>query len=73
MVCLSVICYVTELHAYDFVIKDFVIKKGVLFVPDPVHVCVYVCMTGSVSLVRDLFSMKASAKHNLPGQRLKRN
>ena len=21
-------CYVTELHAYDFVIKDFVIKKG---------------------------------------------
>ena len=37
MVCLSVICYVTELHAYDFVIKDFVIKKGVLFVPDPLH------------------------------------
>ena len=33
MVCLSVIyCYVTELHAYDLVIKDFVI----LFVPDPV-------------------------------------
>ena len=35
MVCLSVICYVTESHAYDFVIKDFVIKKGALFVPDP--------------------------------------
>ena len=29
--------YVTELHAYDFVIEDFVIKKGQLFVPDPVH------------------------------------
>ena len=28
MVCLSVICYVTELHAYDFVIKDFVIIEG---------------------------------------------
>ena len=24
-------CYVTELHAYDFVIKDFVIKKGYYF------------------------------------------
>ena len=24
-----VIVYVTELHAYDFVIKDFVIKRGV--------------------------------------------
>ena len=24
---------VTESHAYDFVIKEFVIKKGVLFVP----------------------------------------
>ena len=30
MVCLSVICYVTELHAYDFVIKDFVIKRGII-------------------------------------------
>ena len=30
--------YVTELHAYDFVMKDvYVIKKGVLFVPDPVY------------------------------------
>ena len=23
-------CYVTELHAYDFVIKDFVIKRGII-------------------------------------------
>ena len=23
---------VTELHAYDFVIKDFVIKRGIIFV-----------------------------------------
>ena len=23
--------YVTELHAYDFVIKKFVIKRGVIF------------------------------------------
>ena len=38
MVCLSGYCYVTELHAYAFVIKDFVIKKGVLFVPDLVLV-----------------------------------
>ena len=30
--------YVTELHAYDFIIKGFVIKKGgALFVPDPVY------------------------------------
>ena len=28
-------CYVTEFHAYDFVIKDFIIKKGALLVPDP--------------------------------------
>ena len=28
MMSLSVIFYVTELHAYNFVIKDFVIKKG---------------------------------------------
>ena len=27
LVCLSV-CYVTESHAYDFVIKDFMIKEG---------------------------------------------
>ena len=27
---------VTELHAYDFVIKDIVRKQGALFVPDPV-------------------------------------
>ena len=30
MACLSVILYVTELHAYDLVIKDFVIKMGVI-------------------------------------------
>ena len=31
-------CYVTELHASDCVIKDFVVKKkGALFVPDPVY------------------------------------
>ena len=31
-------CYivVTELHAYDFVIKDFCNKRGALFVLDPV-------------------------------------
>ena len=29
-------CDITELYACDFVIKDFVIKKGVLFAPDPV-------------------------------------
>ena len=28
---------VTEFHAFDFVIKYFVIKKGVLLVPDPVY------------------------------------
>ena len=27
---------VTELHAYDFVIKDFCNKRGALFVLDPV-------------------------------------
>ena len=30
-------CSVIELHAYDFIIKDFVITEGVLFVPDPVY------------------------------------
>ena len=29
-------CYVTKIYAYDFIIKDSVIKKGGLFVPDPV-------------------------------------
>ena len=28
---------VKELHAYDFVVKEFVILKGALFVPDPVY------------------------------------
>ena len=29
---------ITELHAYGFVIKDFVIKgAGALFVPDPIY------------------------------------
>ena len=28
---------VIKLHGYDFVIKDFVIKRGVLFVPDPIE------------------------------------
>ena len=31
MVCLSVMLLCRELHAYDFVIKDFVIKKNKLF------------------------------------------
>ena len=30
-------CYVTGLHAYDFVIKDFVIKKQALFVLYPIR------------------------------------
>ena len=40
MVCLSVIliCY-REIHAYDFVIKDFIIK-GMLLVPDPVYISI---------------------------------
>ena len=29
--------YVTELHAYDFVIKDFVIKRGRYLCLTPVH------------------------------------
>ena len=29
-------CFIIELHAYDFVMKDFVIKMGALFVPGPV-------------------------------------
>ena len=30
MVCLSVVFYVTELHAYDFAVKDFVMKGGAI-------------------------------------------
>ena len=37
MAWLSMILLCTEWHAYDFVIKYFVIKKEVLFVLDPVH------------------------------------
>ena len=52
MVCLSVILFVTELHAYDFVIQDFVIKKGsylcwslyIILVVYMLYVCVYVCV-----------------------------
>ena len=36
MVVLECDSYVTELHACDIIIKDFVIKKGELFMPDPV-------------------------------------
>ena len=38
MVCLSVILLHYRLHSYAFVIKDFVTKKGLLFVLDPVCV-----------------------------------
>ena len=50
---------VTELHAYGFVIKDFVIKKGALFVPDPV------CQT-----FRVLCGCKCLGKANLRGELL---
>ena len=39
MVCLSVTLFVTELHAHDFVIKDFVIKKGGVFCVGPCCIC----------------------------------
>ena len=29
---------VTEWHAYDFVIKDFYVIKGALFVPNPIYI-----------------------------------
>ena len=32
MVCLSVMLLCCRLHAYDFVIKDFVIKRGIILV-----------------------------------------
>ena len=28
--CLSVYCYATELHAFDFLIKDFVVKRDII-------------------------------------------
>ena len=39
MVCLSVILLFMESQAYYSVIKDLVMKKGALFVPDPVFRC----------------------------------
>ena len=40
-------CYVTELHAYDFVIKDVAIKNRALFVPDSVYTIRYCPLGGN--------------------------
>ena len=33
-------CYITELHAYDFVIKDFVIKSDIICARPHVYVSI---------------------------------
>ena len=45
-----IVILLLQIHAYDydFVIKDFVIKKGLLFVLDPVY---YIRMVGFQGLI----------------------
>ena len=49
------IVYVTELHTYDFAIKDFVIKQKVLFVLDPVYILRKLVATRPSSLLNSIF------------------